>query len=235
MGSSVEMGFRVLAEVALGARDVAAVADALDLEPADVEPTVASLLKGGSLVRNGDGLAVSASLSSISRDLFAQHARVSVAGPILAQVADELGVEAALAIADGDAVRQVISASPSFAAAVVVGDAVPLHLSVPGLVLLSLRDEAGVESYLAGITVAVSREQIREQVQLARRVGWLAGADGRSGTSSAATAVGGEGLAPAALIVMGPAGRVPPVGGESGFGEALLAAARRIGERPPTR
>lgn len=234
--ASVELAFRVLAEVARGARDAEAVARSLSAPQDAIEAAVASLLRAGALTGPDGNLRISGSVEALAQNLLGQDDRIEIARPILRELATRLGATAALAIADGDGVRMVVHAAPSDRVGTVlrVDDAVPLHGSAAGVALLSLLPEGAVEAYLERVGSQLSpsrldRLALIEGISAVRDAGWIAMRIGND-LAEAAAPVRADG-APTAVVVLGPTDRIPPRRGEEAFAAALTESARLVAEQ----
>jgi DNA-binding IclR family transcriptional regulator len=166
---------------------------------------------------------------------------VAIAHPFLVELAEETGEAAGLSVPDGRTVHyidQVDSPNP-----VMVrdwtGTRSPMHAVSSGLVVLANLNPSALEAYVAGplerLTdrTVTAPSQLRDRLSNVRRDGyaWVRDEFAVGISSVAAPIADATGEVVAAVHLHGPSYRFPPDGRAEAIGEAVEAAAGRIGAR----
>jgi IclR family transcriptional regulator, KDG regulon repressor len=187
----------------------------------------------GARWRLGSGVAALAGTASPERSL------VAVARPHLAQLVEEVGEDAGLALPDGyDAhyVDQVESDNP-VQVRDWTGTRAPLHAVPSGLVLLAEWPEDALDAYIARDLHTLTPRTLSSPVPLRRRLEEVRGQgfawgieEFAEGISSVAAPVrDGRGHPIAALHLHGPSYRFPPAEGGARIAELVVGAAAAVG------
>ena len=161
-----------------------------------------------------------------------------LARPYLADLAERLGENASLAVADGDAVLYVDSVASDAAIQVQdwTGERVPFHGSAAGLALMSAWTDEQVDRYsaagLAALTPATvtSRPALRTRMQQVRADGFAwTRAEYADEVDGVAAPIHGPGEgAVGALTVYGPTYRFPGADRPGSVGRIVVDAADRV-------
>jgi DNA-binding IclR family transcriptional regulator len=240
---SIERAFTVLSTLADGPLGVTDVADRAGLPKSTAARLLASLAREGAVEQASGGTRyrLGTRLLTLSSGLSARRSLVAVAHPFLIELAEQTGEAAGLSVPDGRTVHyidQVDSPNP-VQVRDWTGTRIPMHAVSSGLVVLASLKPAALEAYLVGPlerfterTVTVPSE-IRDRLSNVRRDGdaWVREEFAVGINSVAAPVADATGEVVAAVHLHGPTYRFPPQGQSEQLGQAVEAAAGRIGAR----
>jgi len=199
---------------------------------------LAALEDLGMVDRVGDRYSIGAGLATLTHVATPVASLREVARPYLADLAERLGENASLAVADGDEVLYVDSVSNSGAITVQswTGERVPFHGSAAGLALLSGWSAEGLDRYAAGGLPSLTSATVTSPTALRARM-TQARADGFVWTRAefsdevngvAAPIPGPNGPAIGALSVYGPVFRFPGDNRPNDIGRIVVDAAEQL-------
>lgn len=240
---SIERAFRVLGALVDGPLGVTEIASRVDLAKSTVARLLAALDAEGAVERVTDPrrYRLGPRISSLASGRQETRGLVAIAHPALVELAAETGEAAGLSVADGRTmhyVDQVDSPNP-VQVRDWTGSRIPMHAVSSGQVVLAHRSASAVARFLSEplepltshtiVDAAVLLERLRD----VRRDGhaWVRDEFADGITSVAAPIAGPDGEVVAAVHLHGPSYRFPSAGSEPAIGEAVAAAAARIGTR----
>jgi DNA-binding IclR family transcriptional regulator len=238
---SIRRAFAVLGALGDGPLGVTDVADRVGLPKSTAARLLSTLadenaveqIPGDTAWRLGPRLVTLAAGFTLARSLAA------LARPALIELAEISGEAAGLSVPDGDLVHYIEQVDTPNPVQVRdwTGARAPLHAVSSGQVLLAFRPPAAIERYLAGplerftARTLAEPDAVRERLQSIRRKGftWALEEYDPGISSVAAPIADGSGEVIAAVHVHGPSYRFPAAGRETELGQAVVAAAARIG------
>ncbi|MBI3750843.1 MAG: IclR family transcriptional regulator [Chloroflexi bacterium] len=240
---SIERAFAVLTTLADGPLGVTDVAERARLPKSTAARLLASLAREGA-VEQADGRSeyrLGRRLLTLSSGIGASRSLVAIAHPFLVELAEQTGEAAGLSVLDGRTVHyidQVDSPNP-VQVRDWTGTRISMHAVSSGLVVLASLKPAALEAYLAGPLerftehTVVIPSQIRDRLWNVRRDGyaWVREEFALGISSVAAPIADASGEVVGAVHVHGPSYRFPAAGQADTLGEAVEAAAGRIGSR----
>jgi len=163
----------------------------------------------------------------------------ALARPALVELAEISGEAAGLSVPDGDLVHYIEQVDTPNPVQVRdwTGARAPLHAVSSGQALLAFRPPAAIERYLAApmerftARTLAEPDAVRDRLRSIRRKGftWAIEEYDPGISSVAAPVADGSGEVIAAVHVHGPSYRFPTSGRETELGQAVVAAAARIG------
>jgi DNA-binding IclR family transcriptional regulator len=190
----------------------------------------------------GQGWRIGIGLIGLSAQAFFSQDLVQVSVPVLARLAEQLGLSAHLAVLDGHEVVYLVRRVPnhSFASQIRIGSRLPAHAANMGRIILAYLPPERVERLYAGTVLpAVTREtattltQLQAQIAADRALG-LAWSDGNyeAGISSVAAAIFDATNTPvAALNITGQSASFEGARRRGQIAMAVRAAADEISQR----
>ena len=238
---SIRRAFAVLGALGDGPLGVTDVADRVGLPKSTAARLLSTLadenaveqIPGDTAWRLGPRLVTLAAGFTLARSLAA------LARPALIELAEVSGEAAGLSVPDGDLVHYIEQVDTPNPVQVRdwTGARAPLHAVSSGQVLLAFRPPAAIERYLAAslerftARTLAEPDAVRERLQSIRRKGftWAIEEYDPGISSVAAPIADGSGEVIAAVHVHGPSYRFPAAGRETELGQAVVAAAARIG------
>ena len=238
---SIRRAFAVLGALGDGPLGVTDVADRVGLPKSTAARLLSTLadenaveqVPGDTAWRLGPRLVTLAAGFTLARSLAA------LARAALIELAEVSGEAAGLSVPDGDLVHYIEQVDTPNPVQVRdwTGARAPLHAVSSGQVLLAFRPPAAIERYLAGplerftARTLAEPDAVRERLQSIRRKGftWAIEEYDPGISSVAAPIADGSGEVIAAVHVHGPSYRFPAAGRETELGQAVVAAAARIG------
>lgn len=240
---SIERAFVVLSALADGPLGVTDVAQRAQLPKSTAARLLSSLAREGAVEQGpgGSTYRLGPRLVTLASGLRSPRGLVATAHPFLIELADATGEAAGLSVPDGRTVHyidQVDSPNP-VQVRDWTGTRIPMHAVSSGLVVLAGLKPAALETYLSGPlerftdhTVVVG-SQLRDRLWNVRRDGyaWVREEFAIGINSVAAPIADASGEIVAAVHVHGPSYRFPAAGEADALGEAVEAAAGRIGAR----
>jgi DNA-binding IclR family transcriptional regulator len=190
----------------------------------------------------GNGWRIGVGLIGLTAQAFFSEDLVQTAVPVLARLAETLGLSAHLSVLDGAEIVYLVRRVPNraFASNIRVGSRLPAHAANMGRVILAHLPPERVDRMYAGVMLKavtthtpVTPAQLHAQLDADRAAG-LAWSDGNyeAGISSVAAAIfDATGMPVAALNVSGHAAEFAGAARHQQIGSSVQAAAREISER----
>jgi DNA-binding IclR family transcriptional regulator len=238
---SVERAFAVLAALTGGPIGVTEVAERAELPKSTAARMLQSLVREGVVEQlPGDSrYRLGPRIERLAAGLGAARSVAEVARPHLAELALSIGEAAGLSVPEEQEVHYVEQVDTPNPVGVRdwTGSRVPLHAVSSGLVFLAHRPAAAVDRYLAGPLLALTprtvtdADVLRERLRAVALAGyaWVHDEFAEGISSVAAGIADASGEVIAAVHVHGPSYRFPAAGRETELGQAVVAAAARIG------
>jgi DNA-binding IclR family transcriptional regulator len=240
---AIERAFAVLSALADGPIGVTEVADRTDLAKSTAARMLTSLAHEGAVeqVPGETRYRLGNRIVSLAAGADPTRVLLSVARPVLVELAFVAGEAAGLSVADGFSVHYVDQVDTTHQVQIRdwTGSRVPMHAVSSGQVFLAHMSDAAIERYLATPRVAFTdrtlvestalRERLR-QVQLAGHA-WVHDEFAVGLSSVAAPIADAVGNVTAAVHVHGPSYRFPAAGAEDAVAASVMDAAARISAR----
>lgn len=240
---SIERAFAVLSALADGPIGVTQVAERVDLPKSTAARLLASLAREGAVeqVPGDSRYRLGARIVTLSAGVAPVRNLVSMARPILEELARDAGEAAGLSVPDGAMVHYVDQVDSTHQVGVRdwTGTRVPGHAVSSGQVFLASMSTPLLERYLAQPRVAFTARTITDSGALRERIRavQLAGyawvreefAEGLNSVAAGVADDGGEIVA--AIHLHGPSYRFPPPGAEEAIAGQVVAAAGRLTRR----
>jgi DNA-binding IclR family transcriptional regulator len=240
---SIERAFAVLSTLSDGPLGVTDVAQRARLPKSTAARLLTSLVREGAVEQASGGTTyrLGPRLVTLASGMRSTRGLVASAHPFLVELADRTGEAAGLSVPDGRTVHyidQVDSPNP-VQVRDWTGTRIPMHAVSSGLVVLAGLKPAALEAYLAGPLelftdhTVTSASQLRDRLWNVRRDGyaWVREEFALGINSVAAPIADASGEIVAAVHLHGPSYRFPAAGQADALGEAVEAAAGRIGAR----
>ena len=226
-----------------GPLGVTEIAGRVDLAKSTVARLLAALDAEGAVERVADPrrYRLGPRISSLASGRQETRGLVAIAHPSLVELAAETGEAAGLSVPDGRTmhyVDQVDSPNP-VQVRDWTGSRIPMHAVPSGQVVLAHQSASAVARFLSEPLEAFTSRTIVDAARLLDRLrevrrdghAWVRDEFADGITSIAAPIGGPDGEVVAAVHLHGPSYRFPSAGSELAIGEAVAAAAARIGTR----
>ena len=240
---SVERAFAILRCLSGGAAGVSEVAERVDLPKSTVSRLLSTMYDLGAVEQSTTGTeyCVGDLVVEIAGGAAPGRGMITVARPVLAELAEQTGEAAGLSVLDGRDMLYVDQVEVDRPVQVRdwTGVRIPAHAVPSGLVALASVSDAAREAYLAGPLDAVGARTTTNPAVLRRRIKAIA----RRGTewaieeyleginSVAAPVSGPDGRLAAVVHVHGPSYRFPPPKQADAVAVVVAAGASRIAAR----
>jgi DNA-binding IclR family transcriptional regulator len=238
---SVERAFAILRCLSDGAAGVSEVADRVDLPKSTVSRLLSTMYELGAVEQAGSEYCVGDLVVEIAGGAAPGRGLITIARPVLAELAEQTGEAAGLSVLDGRDMLYVDQVDVDRPVQVRdwTGVRIPAHAVSSGLVALSTLSEPDREAYLAGPLDDVGARTVTNPAVLRRRIKAIA----RRGTewaieeyleginSVAAPAFGPDGRLAAVVHVHGPSYRFPAPKQADAVAAIVAAGASRVAAR----
>ena len=238
---SVERAFAILRCLSGGAAGVSEVADRVDLPKSTVSRLLSTMYELGAVEQTGSEYCVGDLVVEIAGGAAPGRGLITIARPVLVELAEQTGEAAGLSVLDGRDMLYVDQVDVDRPVQVRdwTGVRIPAHAVSSGLVALSTLSEPDREAYLAGPLDDVGARTTTNPAVLRRRIKAVA----RRGTewaieeyleginSVAAPTFGPDGRLAAVVHVHGPSYRFPSPKQADAVAAIVAAGASRIAAR----
>jgi DNA-binding IclR family transcriptional regulator len=240
---SIERAFAVLGSLAEGPIGVTEVAERAGLPKSTAARLLASLVREGAVEQEAGGTRyrLGTRIVSLAAGVVPTRNLVSVAHPVLVDLASRAGEAAGLSVPDGAAVHYIDQIDTAHQVQVRdwTGTRAPMHAVSSGQVFLAHLGEAALERYLAQPRVAFTARTLTDSAALRERLrrvqldgyAWVREEFAEGLNSVAAAVAGADGEIVAAVHLHGPSYRFPADGAEEAMGQLLIEAAARVSAR----
>jgi DNA-binding IclR family transcriptional regulator len=240
---SVERAFAVLGSLADGPLGVTEVADRASLPKSTAARLLASLAREGAVEQEDGGTRyrLGSRIASLAAGLVPARSLVTVARPVLVELASAVGEAAGLSVPDGTAVHYVDQVDTTHQVQVRdwTGTRAPMHAVSSGQVFLAHYGEAALERYLAQPRIAFTSATLVDSAALRARLrraqvdgyAWVREEFAEGLNSVAAGVAGIDGEIVAAVHIHGPAYRFPPAEAEEPIASRVVTAAALVSTR----
>jgi DNA-binding IclR family transcriptional regulator len=240
---SIERAFAVLTALADGPIGVTEVAERTDLAKSTAARMLTSLAREGAVeqVPGETRYRLGGRIVSLAAGVVPTRSLVSLARPVLVELASSVSEAAGLSVADGFSVHYVDQVDTTHQVQIRdwTGTRVAMHAVSSGQVFLAHMDDAAIERYLAMPRVAFTDRTVTDSAALRDRLrrvqldgyAWVREEFAEGLNSVAAPIADALGNVNAAVHVHGPSYRFPAAGAEERVAEAVMAAAARISAR----
>ena len=240
---SIERAFAVLTALADGPIGVTEVAERTDLAKSTAARMLTSLAREGAVeqVPGETRYRLGGRIVSLAAGIVPTRSLVSLARPVLVELASSVSEAAGLSVADGFSVHYVDQVDTTHQVQIRdwTGTRVAMHAVSSGQVFLAHMDDAAIERYLATPRVAFTDRTLTDSAALRDRLrrvqldgyAWVREEFAEGLNSVAAPIADALGNVNAAVHVHGPSYRFPASGAEERVADAVMAAAARISAR----
>ena len=240
---SIERAFAVLSALAEGPIGVTEVAERAGLPKSTAARLLASLVREGAVEQEAGGTRyrLGARMVSLAAGVLPTRSLVTIAHPILVDLASNVGEAAGLSVADGASVHYIDQVDTAHQVQVRdwTGTRAPMHAVSSGQVFLAHMNDAAIERYLAQPRVAFTSRTLTDSGALRDRLrrvqldgyAWVREEYAEGLNSVAAPVAGEDGEIVAAVHLHGPSYRFPADGADAEIAGHVVEAARRVSGR----